>query len=84
MSHSPPSSNKNYISSDYLVSFKDFCLSNGIDLNNLMAAIEDGHISPNYILSPPPYIDAAPLFQLYQHINEITEDPLGGTRDFPS
>ncbi|BFM17844.1 hypothetical protein R50073_40270 [Maricurvus nonylphenolicus] len=76
MSHPIPPSSKDYISSDYLVSFKDFCLSNGIDLLSVMTAIEDGDISPDYILSPPPFIDAGTLFQLYQHIHEIREDPL--------
>lgn len=66
----------NYISSDYLVSFKDFCLSNGIDLLSVMTAIDNSQISPDYILSPPPYIDAGILFQLYQHIKEIADDPL--------
>lgn len=77
MSYPIPPSTKHYISSDYLVSFKDFCLSNGIDLISVMTAIEDGHISPDYILSPPPYIDTGILFRLYQQIKEITEDPLG-------
>lgn len=70
------SSTHSYISSDYLVSFKDFCLQNGIDLTKVMSAIDNSQMPPDYILSPPRYIDASIYFQLCQYFDNVIDTPL--------